>query len=155
MSTDVITSEIDKRTASQHAHAEGAQRYLVPVGRVLFSLIFLMAGPAHFTAPEIAYAASAGIPLAGLVVPLSGIIAFLGGLSIALGYKAKWGAWLIVLFLVPVTFAMHNFWAMSDPMMVQIHMAMFVKNLGLLGTALLITHFGPGPVSFDARTASR
>lgn len=68
-----------------------------------------------------------------------------------LGYKTRIGAWLLVLFLVPVTFSMHNFWAMTDPMMVQIQQAMFFKNVALIGAALLLAHFGAGPLSLDAR----
>jgi putative oxidoreductase len=49
------------------------------------------------------------VPTASVAVPLSGIIALLGGLNILSGYKAKYGAWLIVLFVVPVTVMMHNF----------------------------------------------
>jgi putative oxidoreductase len=118
--------------------------YLVFLGRVFFALIFVMAGPGHFTANTIAYAASKGVPLASIAVPLSGIIALAGGLSIALGYRAKWGGWLIVLFLVPVTVMMHDFWAMTDPNMAQMQQIMFMKNLSMLGGALLIAHFGSG-----------
>jgi putative oxidoreductase len=73
-----------------------------------------------------------------------------GGLSILLGYRAKIGAWLIVLFLVSVTPAMHNSWAVHDPMMAQMQMIMFMKNLSMLGGTLLISHFGAGPFSLDA-----
>lgn len=125
--------------------------YLVLVGRILYALIFVMAGPGHFTANTIAFAASKGVPLASIAVPLSGIIAMAGGLSIAAGYKAKWGGWLIVLFLVPVTVMIHNFWAMTDPNMAQVNQIMFMKNASMLGAALLITHFGPGPLSVDNR----
>ena len=128
-------------------------RYLVPVGRVLYSGIFLMTALGHFSAQYIGYAAQQGVPAASLLVPLSGVIATAGGLSIALGYKAKVGAWLLVLFLVPVTFTMHNFWAVTDPMMRGLQLAMFMKNLSMLGAALLIAHFGAGPLSLDARRA--
>ena len=74
-----------------------------------------------------------------------------GGLSILFGYKAKIGAWMLVLFLVPVTFMMHRFWGVSDPQAAQMQMIMFMKNISILGGALLITQFGAGPVSFDAR----
>jgi putative oxidoreductase len=50
-----------------------------------------------------------------------------------------------------VTLAMHAFWTMPDPMMRMVHQAMFMKNLGLLGGALLIAYFGAGPVSLDER----
>jgi putative oxidoreductase len=84
-------------------------------------------------------------------VPLSGGLALAGGLRILLGYRTKLGAWLIVLFLVPVTFMMHKFWAATDPMMQQMQMVMFTKNVAILGDALLISHFGAGPLSLDAR----
>ena len=121
------------------------------LGRFLFALIFLMSSPNHFSKQTIAYASSQGVPLASLAVPFSGILAFLGGLSILLGYRAKIGAWLIALFLIPVTLMMHKFWTVHDPMMAQMQMVMFMKNVAILGGALLITQFGAGPLSLDAR----
>jgi putative oxidoreductase len=155
MSTNIATLDINEREPT-HAEATaraGATRYLVPVGRALFAAIFLMTMPSHFSQAAVGYAAQKGVPLASLAVPLSGIIAFAGGLSILLGYKAKIGAWLLVLFLVPVTLMMHNFWTLTDPMMAQMDQAMFMKNVAMLGGALLIAHFGAGPVSLDARRA--
>src|SRR3989442_8277112 len=125
--------------------------YSVLAGRVLFSSLFVMAGLGHFSSQEIAYAAAQGVPVASIVVPMSGIMALVGGLSIALGYKAKWGAALIILFLVPVTVMIHNFWSVSDPVAAQDQMAHFMKNVSLLGSALLIFHFGSGPLSLDTR----
>jgi putative oxidoreductase len=124
---------------------------VVLVGRLLFGLIFMLAGANHFATQSIAYAASKGVPLASIAVPLSGVIALAGGLSILLGYRARIGAWLIVLFLACVTPMMHKFWAATDPMIFQIQMAMFMKNVSMLGGALLITQFGAGPWSLDAR----
>jgi putative oxidoreductase len=68
-----------------------------------------------------------------------------------LGYRAKVGAWLIALFLVPVTLMMHKFWTVHDPMMAQLQMVMFMKNVAILGGALLISQLGTGPWSLDAR----
>ena len=127
------------------------QGAVVVSGRFFFALIFLMAGANHFNKQAIGYAASAGVPLASIAVPLSGVLAIAGGLSILLGYRAKIGAWLIVLFLVPVTLMMHKFWLVQDPMMAQIQMILFMKNVSMLGGALLISQFGAGPFSFDAR----
>jgi putative oxidoreductase len=133
------------------AREEAAVKYIALLGRILYSAIFLMAAPGHFTALTIAYSASKGVPLASILVPLSGVIALLGGLSILLGYKAKIGGWLIVLFLVPVTLTMHNFWFVSDPAQAGMQQIMFMKNISMLGAALLIAHFGSGPVSLDGR----
>jgi putative oxidoreductase len=126
-------------------------RYLVALGRLFYSLIFIAAGLGHFSHQEIAYAAAQGVPVASVLVPVSGILAILGGLGILLGFHGKLGAWLLVLFLVPVTFTMHNFWAVKDPMMQQIQMAMFLKNISMLGAALFFTQIGTGPLSLDSR----
>jgi len=124
---------------------------VVLLGRFLFALIFLISGPRHFLSQTIAYAASQGVPLASIAVPLSGVLALAGSLSILLGYRAKIGAWLLVLFLVPVTLSLHRFWDVSDPMMYQMQFAMFMKNVSMLGGALLISQLGSGPWSLDAR----
>jgi putative oxidoreductase len=124
---------------------------IVLAGRLFYSAIFLMTAVGHFSGKMVGYAAAAGVPFPSLAVPASGLVAIAGGLSVLLGYRARIGAWLLVLFLVPVTLTMHNFWAVKDPMMAQMQMAMFMKNLALLGAALLISQFGTGPWSLDAR----
>jgi putative oxidoreductase len=125
------------------------------IGRILFALIFIMSGLSHLAGQGADMAAAAGVPAAGFMVPFAGLIALLGGLSVLSGYKAKIGAWLIVIFLVPVNFAMHKFWGVTDAMQQQIHMAMFMKNISILGGALLIAYFGAGPLSLDARKATK
>jgi putative oxidoreductase len=117
------------------------------LGRVLFSLIFITSSFAHFSQGAIQYASSMGVPMASILVPCAGILAFFGGLSILLGYKAKIGAWLIVLFLVPVTLMMHSFWQVEDPQAAMLQYIMFMKNLSMLGGALVIAYFGSGPLS--------
>src|ERR1700684_3179879 len=95
---------------SQAASVPAAAGPIVFLGRLLFALIFIMSGPRHFISSTIAYAAAQGTPLASIAVPFSGLLALLGGLSILLGFRAKIGAWMIVLFLVGVTPMMHKFW---------------------------------------------
>jgi putative oxidoreductase len=138
-----ISNRAEARTFPQAA--------VVVLGRFFYVLIFLMAGPNHFSRQTIAYAASQGVPLASIAVPFSGALALVGALSILLGYRAKVGARLIVLFLIPVTFIMHKFWVVQDPMMAQMQMVMFMKNVAMLGGASLISQFGAGPFSLDAR----
>ncbi len=147
-------------TFSARSHSSQAQTLAVPretlapialLGRFLFSLIFVMSGPMHFTHQTIAFAASQGVPLASIAVPFSGVLALAGGLSILLGYRAKIGAWLLVLFLAGVTPMLHNFWAVSDPLMHQMQFVMFMKNLSMMGGALFFAAAGTGPWSLDAR----
>ncbi len=46
---------------------------------------------------------------------------------------------------------MHKFWGVTDPMMYQMQFIMFLKNVSMIGGALLITQFGSGPWSLGAR----
>ncbi|HET6418918.1 MAG TPA: DoxX family protein [Geobacteraceae bacterium] len=125
-------------------------KYTALLGRILYAAIFLMSGPGHFTQKSIGYAAAQGVPLAFLAVPISGILAIAGGLSILLGYKAKYGACLLVIFLVPVTLFMHRFWGVPDTM-VMMQKVNFMKNMSMIGAALLIANLGSGPLSLDER----
>lgn len=140
------------RIAGSEAGAEGALAGIIVVlGRALFVLIFLMSGPSLFSSATAGNAAQHGLPLAQFLVPAAGVVAILGGLSVLLGYRARIGAWLIVLFLAIVTPVMHNFWAAANPAETQQQLVNFLKNLSVLGGALLLTQFGAGPWSLDAR----
>lgn len=129
--------------------------YLVLLGRFLFSAMFIMSSFKHFDGSLVPYAAGAGVPAAPLLVPVSGALILAGGVGVLIGFRARLSAWLIVLFLAPVTLAMHRFWGLPDAqaaMQQQIH---FMKNLSLLGGALLIAAFGAGPMSLDERSRRR
>jgi len=140
--TATISDDVEVRSIPKGA--------VVLLGRLLFVLIFLMSGPNHFSKQTIVFAASQGVPFASFAVPLSGVLALAGGLSVLLGFRAKIGASLIALFLIPVTLMMHKFWTVHDAMMAQMQMVMFMKNIAILGGALMISQLGAGPMSLDA-----
>ncbi len=145
MTATVAASRLQERASGKLG--TGVLAYVGLLGRIFYSAIFILSGSNHFKAQTIGYAAAQGVPLASIAVPLSGIIALLGGLSIALGYRARLGAWLIVLFLVPVSLMLHRFWGLSDPQAAGLQLAMFMKNLSMLGAALIIARVGSGPLS--------
>jgi putative oxidoreductase len=147
--TTTAATAAGRATSEPTAAATGA-RPVVLLGRIAFAAIFLAAAPRHFTPEGIHHATELGVPLAGLLVPLSGLMALAGGLSVLFGYRARAGAWLLVAFLVPVTCMMHAFWTLHDPALIHTQQAMFMKNLSMLGAALLLTQIGAGPLSFDA-----
>jgi hypothetical protein len=52
-------------------------------------------------------------------------------------YRPTIGVSAVILFLVPVTLVMHNFWAIADPTrMIEFHA--FLSNVTLAGSALLL-----------------
>jgi putative oxidoreductase len=138
------------------------QNTVVLVARVLLSQIFILSGMNHLFAwgNTIQYMTGKGMALKGILggsgevfvhVMLAGAVAFLllGGLSVLLGIRARCGALLLVLFLIPVTLIFHDFWnygAGPDRMMQTIN---FMKNTGLCGGALMVLAFGSGSLSLD------
>jgi putative oxidoreductase len=152
MTMNVMPSSSKREVVrADRVRASGALWVLAPIGRLLFVLLFLTAAPLHFTSQGIDYAAGSGVPWANVLVPLSGVLLLLGGLSVLVGYHARIGAFLLLLFLLPVTLTLHAFWSLSDPGLAQLQQVHFMKNLSLMGGTLLLMYFGPGPLSLDAR----
>ena len=123
--------------------------YLVLVGRQLFAMIFMLASAGHFTPAKVALAAEHGVPMASVLVPISGVIALVGGLSVLFGYRARLGGCLLVVFLIPVTFFMHNFWAAADATTFRLQLFQFVRNMMLLGCACQLVRAGAGGIGFE------
>lgn len=123
----------------------------VPLGRVFLSLIFIVSGLNHFSSGSISYADSQGIPAADILVPVSGLLALIGGLSVLTGLHARVGAVLLMLFMIPVTFLMHDFWNVADPQEAQTQMIHFLKNISILGGIVLVGFYGAGPWSLDQK----
>ena len=110
------------------------------VGRIGFAFFFIMSGVNHFKNAKgiTGYAQSKGVPAAGLGVPVSGAMLIVGGVLILFSWHAIIGALLLVLFLLPAAFLIHNYWNESDPMMKANQHAHFWKNIALVGAAVLV-----------------
>jgi putative oxidoreductase len=116
------------------------------VGRILIGVFFLMAGVNHFARLNMmaAYAKMKGAPAAPVAVGGSGVLLLLGGASMLLGFHPSIGVLLLVIFLLPTAFMMHNFWAVQDPVAKMGEMAQFQKNIAIVGL-LLMTLLIPRP----------
>lgn len=88
---------------------------------------------------------------------LCGAIAFLilGALSIVLGYRARLGALLLLVFLGAATYYFHDFWTVpaEEASRKKDEMIAFMKNLSLMGTMLFLIANGSGPWSLSGRAA--
>jgi putative oxidoreductase len=130
------------------------QGILAVLGRVMLCTIFLLSAVGNKIPNFNAVAgsmASEGVPAPQIM--LVGAIVFLiaGSLSVVLGYKARIGAALLLIFLALATYYYHDFWTVTDPKARQEQMIQFMKNLGLMGAMLLIIANGTGPMSLDDR----
>jgi putative oxidoreductase len=140
------------------------------LGRVMLALIFLMSaiGNKIPNFNDVAgYMASEGVPFPQVM--LVGAIVFLigGSLSIILGFKARLGAGLLLVFLVLATYFFHDFWTWPENAMwvlslnsdvqmpvQQIEMISFMKNMALMGAMLFIMSNGSGPWSLDNKRSN-
>ena len=120
------------------------------VGRILIGGFFIIAGFNHFIRLKMmaGYAKMKGTPAPELAVGTSGVLLLLGGLSLLLGFHPTIGVILLVIFLLPTTFMIHNFWAVQDPQAKMNDLVNFEKNIAILGL-LLMTLFitRPWPMS--------
>jgi uncharacterized membrane protein YphA (DoxX/SURF4 family) len=132
-----------------HNHQFTIMKFIPLIGRLLFSTIFMYTSISKFSDYFVYEAQSKGIPFSSLLIPLVGIFEFVAGLSILFGCLSKWGAWIIVILLLPITLVMHDFWNIEDPVLYQLTMMTFMKNISILGGALMISYFGAGPYSID------
>jgi uncharacterized membrane protein YphA (DoxX/SURF4 family) len=122
---------------------------LVLIGRILYSAIFIGSGVQHIAHAKVmsSHAGAKGIPAPTIMVRFTGAVVLFGGITVLLGAYTQLGAALLVIFLIPTAFIMHNYWTIHDPLARASDQAQFFKNLALAGAALLIWHFGPGPFS--------
>ncbi|MDR7445303.1 MAG: DoxX family protein [Armatimonadota bacterium] len=112
------------------------------LGRILYGGFFILNGINHFMRLEAmsGYAQSKGVPASRAAVAVTGLMILLGGLAVLTGLYVQAGLWLLVIFLVFVSFWMHNFWAIEDPMRKMTEQVNFMKNMGLLGAAFLLLY---------------
>jgi len=113
--------------------------------RALFTLVFFLSGVTHFTDVS-RYVAlmPESIPFREFWVLLSGVVELAGAGMILFNWRPRLGAWLIVLFLLPVTVTVHGYemlYAQGEAMRA-IQQASFLKGFALIGAALLITQLG-------------
>ena len=131
--------------------------FVTLVGRVLLSAIFILSGLnkivgfSHTTE----YMAAHGVPMPALWLLPAILLELAGGVSLLVGYYTRLGAVLLLVFLVPVTLVMHDFWTIEDAAARRIDMIMFMKNVAIAGGLLYVVRFGAERFSIDATRQPR
>ena len=117
-------------------------KYLPLAARICLCSIFLKAGVSHILGyrSTVSMMSDKGLPIPDLLLIFTIIFQLLGGLSLLLGYKVKIGSILLILFLVPASFAFHN--PATD-------LNGFLKNIGLIGGLLMTMYAGAGALALD------
>ena len=129
--------------------------YQAPIaifGRLLLAAIFLISPLVNlipnFSATTTAMQ-TAGVPAPSILLAVAIAMLLVGSLALIAGYQARWGALLLLIFLLPATYYFHSPWKAGDAAEAGQQVIHFLKNIGLMGAMLLIVVAGPGPGSID------
>ncbi len=139
MSTN--SSAADKSGITANASAA------ILVGRVLLSILFILAGFAKLTsiAGTAGFFGSLGLPVPTVTAVVVGLVEFFGGLAVLVGFKTRIAAILLAVFTLGATAVAHlDFSQAGNALMLQ-------KNLGLVGGFILLAVIGAGAYSIDGR----
>lgn len=128
--------------------SENSQGILALVGRILLSLIFILSAFNKLgnVTGTTGYMAAHGMPAVKFFLVMAVVFELLGGLMVLSGYRARLGAVLLIVFIVPATLIFHNFWAFEG-MERQQQMINFLKNISILGGLLVVVGLGPGNIA--------
>lgn len=114
------------------------------IGRLLYGGVLAASGLKNVVDPQDAAesAAAMDVPLPGLAARGTGVMLVIGGVAVAAGIAPVVGAGLLAVFFAVVTPTIHRFWAVEDPEERQRELVAFLKNVALLGGALVFLDLG-------------
>lgn len=112
-------------------------------GRIIFGIYWINTAYGHLwkAGGLVGYTQSKGVKsasMAKLAVYGTGLLALVGGLTILLGYRPHYGVACIVVFLLGVSYKIHDYWNAQDPAQKMSERVNFMKNMALLGATLML-----------------
>lgn len=120
---------------------------VVLVGRILLSILFILAGYSKLTslAGTAGFFGGIGLPMPMVTAAIVGLVELLGGIAVLVGFKTRIAAIVLALFVLAATAIAHlDFSQAGNALMLQ-------KNLAIAGGFLLLAVLGAGPLSIDGR----
>lgn len=122
------------------------------LGRTLVALIFLRSAVVKIVGytGTVTVMAAKGLPYPEYLLVAAIAIELIGGTALAFGYKARWAAAALILFLIPATLLFHDYWA-AEPQHALNQSHHFFKNVAILGALVFVLGVGAGGASVDNR----
>ncbi|MEM8720723.1 MAG: DoxX family protein [Cyanobacteria bacterium P01_G01_bin.39] len=108
--------------------------YLLIFARIFLAAIFIWSGSNKILNPAAVQEnmSAHGMPLTFFFLVGAIALEIVGGLLVLLGIKTRWGAIMLIVFLIPATLIFHTDFS------TEIEQAMFLKNLAMLGGLLML-----------------
>ncbi len=132
------------------------ERYGSLVARGSLAAIFIISGVGKLAGPAgtAAYIASKGLPAPMLLGVLAGVLELGAGALLFAGFRARYAALALALFLVPVTAIFHNPIGLGG-MDAHMQVIQLLKNVAIIGGLLVVATRGAGALSLDGRLRER
>jgi putative oxidoreductase len=127
------------------------ENFLPALGRILLSLIFVLAGYRKLTtvAATVVQMAHQGIPYSNVLVWGAIAIEFVGGLMLVAGLFTRCVAFALAIYIAVLAVLFHAYWA-APAAEARNQFNAFFEHLAMIGGMLYVVTFGPGAYSIDA-----
>lgn len=125
---------------------------LHPLARFLVAVIFLLSGVGKLFgfAQTSQMMQSVGFPAPSFFLVCAIAIELVGGFLLLIGYKTRWAALALIVFMIAATLIFHVP-GIADPVKGQDQMIQTLKNLAILGALIKFFADGAGAFALDNR----
>jgi putative oxidoreductase len=126
------------------------QPSLLLLARVFMASLFLVAGTRKLLtyAATVGYMAKLGFPAPGVAAAVAIAIEFGASLMLLTGWRTRWAAWVLVVFVAVATAMAHRFWEFDQAQFGN-QLNHFLKNIAIIGGLFFVATFGPGRMALD------
>ena len=130
--------------------ADAGSSVILLIGRILLSVMFLRSGFDKFIDLDgtAAYMAAHHVPAPFYFAVLAGVAELFGALLVLLGFKTRYAALLMALFVAAAARVGHPFWSVPADQYANQY-AHFMEEVTIVGGFLVLFVAGPGTLSID------
>ena len=145
-----MSTNLNAASSYGPAYSASYNTTVLTAGRVLMALIFVYFGYMKLMnfGGSIGYFAKWGLPMPTVMAALAVIFELGGGLLLLVGWKTRWVAWALAIYVVIATAVAHRFWT-YDAAQAFNQTSHFFKNVSIIGGLLYIAGVGPGRYAID------
>ena len=147
-----MSANLNATTPFGTAVNPGYSQTVLLAGRVLMALLFVYFGYMKLMnfGGSVGYFTKWAMPAPQVMAALAVLFELGFGALLLVGWKTRWMAWALALYVVIATAVAHRFWTYEAAQAFN-QTSHFFKNVSILGGLLYIAALGPGRYSVDKR----
>ena len=145
-----MSANMNASTAYSRTYNATYNPTVMLAGRVLLGLLFAYFGYVKLMnmGGTVGYFTKWEFPMPQVAALLAVLFELVGGLMIILGWKTRWAAWALAIYVVVATAVAHRFWTYEAAQVFNQTSHLF-KNVSIIGGMLMLAAVGPGRYSVD------